>query len=363
VASYQATILADNPIHFWRLNEGSGALMSYDWGTSKRPLMTDGYGLVIQGTTNISPALAPLASGFGWRGITADGGGYMCNAAGLIARGPSTGAADPNQPFPTVGSIECWSLNQDFQSAHFVGMWAPQGAVNQKNAGLSRGATSLQGFLFGVSAVMTASAPNDALYHHLVLTWDGTNVTMFVDGAQKTQTAQTAAIATGVNTWFVVGETQPNQLVAQSAGLVSEVAVYGTALSTGQIDTHFNAADELNIFPQWKGNTVPPVAPSSIVSGTNHIGLSGQSQFVVSQLAGVIVSIIAAPPHRQEPGNPTYEWDQGWLSISSAGGMLEEKRLTRNAQVWMPRLVNQATLFSYYLFPGVVVNITELLVT
>jgi hypothetical protein len=50
----------------------------------------------------------------------------------------------------------------------------------------------------------------------------------------------------------------------------------------------------------------------------------------------------------------------GWLSIMTGDGMIQEKRLTRMSQLWFPNLMNLATTFGYYLFPGVTATITEL---
>lgn len=95
--------------------------------------------------------------------------------------------------------------------------------------------------------------------------------------------------------------------------------------------------------------------------GTVHTGLTGSSSLTVSKLAGVQVVITAQPSTKVEAGNPPYIFDMGWLSILTGDGMIEERRLTRSQQLWLPSLMPLAVSFGYYLNPGVVATITELL--
>jgi hypothetical protein len=89
--------------------------------------------------------------------------------------------------------------------------------------------------------------------------------------------------------------------------------------------------------------------------------VTGSGSFAASNLAGVLVEITAAPPTKVQPGNPSYIWDMGWLSCSTPDGFIDEKRLTRTKQIWLPRLMPLSDSFGFYLFPGVVATITELL--
>lgn len=100
---------------------------------------------------------------------------------------------------------------------------------------------------------------------------------------------------------------------------------------------------------------------SAYVPGAQHVGRTGAASLSVSGLRGMQVGITAGTPTTPElPGNPPYEWNLGWMSILSAEGMLEEKRITRQHQVWLPVAMPLATTFSYLLNPGVVATFTEL---
>jgi len=73
------------------------------------------------------------------------------------------------------------------------------------------------------------------------------------------------------------------------------------------------------------------------------------------------ITATAIPPtQRALRGNPPYLLDLGWLSITDANGMLEEKRLTRQFLLWLPRLMPTALHFNYDLFDGVTVRAVEL---
>jgi hypothetical protein len=41
-------------------------------------------------------------------------------------------------------------------------------------------------------------------------------------------------------------------------------------------------------------------------------------------------------------------------------GMIEEKRITRDTQVWQPRLIQEASTFGYFFKDATVATITEL---
>lgn len=101
--------------------------------------------------------------------------------------------------------------------------------------------------------------------------------------------------------------------------------------------------------------------PMAYIRGATHSDLTGDGSFAVSRLVGLDVDITTKPPNtRVVRGNPPYQWDMGWLSISDAGGMLDEKRLTRDSMLWLPHFMPTALTFSWDLFDGVVVRVTEL---
>jgi hypothetical protein len=105
----------------------------------------------------------------------------------------------------------------------------------------------------------------------------------------------------------------------------------------------------------------PAAAPVGYTKGTVHSGLTGSGSIAVSKLFGVLVDITAGTPTTpQLPGVPPYEWSVGWISASAPDGMLDERRISRQHQVWAPSYMALVDSVGYFLNPGFTVNLTEL---
>jgi hypothetical protein len=100
--------------------------------------------------------------------------------------------------------------------------------------------------------------------------------------------------------------------------------------------------------------------PFAYVTGATHPNLSGSGSFAVSRLLGVRVDVTTPPPSFVLEGNPPYWWDLGWMSVSDGGGMLLEKRVTRDVMEWLPEHMPMALQFGYFFKAGVTANVTEL---
>jgi hypothetical protein len=102
-------------------------------------------------------------------------------------------------------------------------------------------------------------------------------------------------------------------------------------------------------------------APFAYIRGATHSGVSGTGATAISRLIGYQLVVTARPgAHRVSGGNPSYIYDLGWVSVSDADGMIEEKRLTRDSMLWFPQLGQLATSFNYFLQSGVTISWTEL---
>lgn len=101
--------------------------------------------------------------------------------------------------------------------------------------------------------------------------------------------------------------------------------------------------------------------PMAYLRGATHSSLSGTGQFATSRLLGIEASSVFDPAaHVQKFGNPEYIFDLGWMAIGDSNGMLDETRLTRANQLWLPPKMPAASQFLYALDPGVTVSFTEL---
>ena len=96
--------------------------------------------------------------------------------------------------------------------------------------------------------------------------------------------------------------------------------------------------------------------------GLAHTGLTGSGTISVTGLFGVLIELTTGVPTSPElPGVPPYQFSVGWVSCLTGDGMIDEIRITRQAQVWGSRLAPFATQFGYQLNAGFTATITELL--
>lgn len=102
--------------------------------------------------------------------------------------------------------------------------------------------------------------------------------------------------------------------------------------------------------------------PFGYIKGTAHVGQQLSGSFQVSRLLGIEVEVTAHVPSRPDlEGNPPYVWDQGWMSIQTGDGLIQEKRISQSRMVWLPHLMDLAVTFGYELRPGTTATFTELL--
>jgi len=361
--TYQATVIADNPIHYWRLNEQPGAPMAFNLGIAKIPLQVDVAGLAIQSSVNILPGLF-ASNGFGWNGITSDGGGYAMNALSLAYRDKSTGLADTSMQIPVPGSIEAWVQINDWQAQPFVGFWMPGNPVNQQNLGLSFTHSSLIIFNGTNTSPATVATPGDTLYHHCIYAWTATQFFVFLDGVLSTSGSFTNSITNGKLGWFRIGSPQPGIPPFQQSGLASEVAVYGVALNVGNAGTHHAAADNRSVTPNYKGIVLPAIPPAvtGISNTVNHIGLTTTGEVVLTSNYAFGLTLTTIPgSYGSTVDTPTFYFDLGFISAVTANGVTATYRIERSQQFFvLPPFV---TALSWSLAAGVVMTLSEFAAT
>lgn len=100
--------------------------------------------------------------------------------------------------------------------------------------------------------------------------------------------------------------------------------------------------------------------PFAYRMGLVHIGLRGAGTLPVSGLVGIQVDVTANLPPRELEGVPAYVWDVGWMTILAVDGMVEEKRITRDVEIWQPTRIQEAVSIGYFLKDDVEAKITEL---
>lgn len=220
---YALGVVADNPLFYWRLNEGSGAT-----ARDRSPNKLDG--------TYAGDAIARSQAS-----LLGDN-----NASVRLLPGTSIdGSEDPKLAFAGTGafSLECWLsfaapptaiqtiLSRASESkANGYSLWLdPEGGVRAyfgryESAGVGATAST------SVSTPLVAGAT-----YHLVAVYDGAQLAMYLDGVSGEPAASTATLTDG-GYQFHIGKNDdtPGTLSAR----VDEVAVYPSALPQARVVAH-----------------------------------------------------------------------------------------------------------------------------
>lgn len=221
-SSYSAAVLADTPLGFWRLDETTGALTALDSSGNGRAL------------TVSSPPTMGVASL-----LTGDADACMTFAAGSSQYLNSTNTT--NLPTGAAAiTLECWIKisgapgatqfildcgDRSVATHHLV-----LAITSSRTIQLANGATTI------TSAALSTGAP-----HHLVGTYDGTNLRLYVDGALAAgPTAATNALAYTGNS-LAVGSQSGATPGSYFSGQIDEAAIYNTALSAARVTAHYSA--------------------------------------------------------------------------------------------------------------------------
>jgi hypothetical protein len=222
--TYAQTVLADNPLAYWRLDEPAGSMMAQD------------------------------SSGHGMTGTYM---GTVTHAVpGAIANDPDTAAGfdgatafvDVGAVFAFAGTVQCsleaWAqpvLNSSYQNilsrndssnGPIAGYLlyvepAPQSIFDYERVQSSTGK---------VFAQSTAVAATGA-WAHVVATFDGTTMVLYVNGNVEGTQANTVSLPTA-NSDFVLAAAHGGQDTWWH-GALDEVAVYDHALSTARVVEHY----------------------------------------------------------------------------------------------------------------------------
>lgn len=209
--SYQSVVLSNTPNLYYRLQDSLGSVTAADSSASGNT------GNVVGGVT------------FGqtgpWNGDTS---ALLNGTTGYIK---STSAPSAMTTF----TWESWASLASLPNAgrYVIGLdnadWLGIDGTNKPKVSLVTGVTQ---FTAGSSSAMTLGS-----FYHMVATYDGANLTLYVNGSQAAQTAVTGTPRSGF----------ANYLVGQTAGVgfwpgnIAEVAIYPFALTAAQVWQHYTA--------------------------------------------------------------------------------------------------------------------------
>jgi hypothetical protein len=272
--NYVATILADQPLSYFRLDETNGTV-GYDFAGGNNGNYYGGYELGQPGYSVIDPDPAVTFSGAV--------GSYLGDIGATAINFPGTASEF---------TIEAWANGAAGQ--------AGGAAVIAKGTGNNGGNYSSQ-FAIAVNTgggnyrfyvcddkgnVAEADAPTgpDGTWHHLVGVCDeiGGTLTFYIDGQVAASTDFSA-----LDTAKILNSENPVSIGAQRSGVlppydydyngtIDEVAIYPTALSPGQVLSHYVAAYGSNLAPVI---TIQPVSVTNYVNFPATLSLGAYGSF------------------------------------------------------------------------------------
>jgi len=212
---YSASVLADSPVGYYRLNESSGSTFADSSGNSRNLTLASG-----------SPT-------YGVTGATTDGDkAITCSGATTVINGQTT----PFVPGSTDFTLECWVKSTTVGTKVAVGKVDSLFAGDSYWIGFSSG-----NITFAANSVLvSASGGNDGNWHHVVGTKTASTVTLYVDGASvATGGAAGSCSPTGNFTIGRFGDGTTSGFEYPDS--VDEVAFYTSALSSGRVSAHYSA--------------------------------------------------------------------------------------------------------------------------
>ncbi len=227
IPAYYASVLLDSPLAYWKLDETAGATQFADSSGNIRPATISG--------TPIYDNLSYVETS----SVKLDGTqyGYIFAPAWFSSMSSFT--------------AEGW-----FKVSSSVNRGIIVGIDNAANALTAadrlfrlyvRGSGEVMFFINNSSGTYVEFGSVvtylDNFWHHAAATFDGTTVSIYVDGVFKASQLLSGATATGAGSWLLIGSGQIGSTgnAQQFTGNLDEVALYGSVLSDQHIYDHYVA--------------------------------------------------------------------------------------------------------------------------
>jgi hypothetical protein len=168
--------------------------------------------------------------------VTFDGTGDYVQAVGTT--GIPVGA--------TVRSVEMW-FKTSSAARQTLFSYGTLGTNQEFGLWLNAGGTTMTAWgKAGDKSFTMPYAVNDGVWHQVVKTYDGTNITVYIDGVGLTPQAATRATVMDANGFGIGAVIVPGDAAASGGyfnGTLDEVSLYNTTLSLATIQTHYQFGD------------------------------------------------------------------------------------------------------------------------
>ncbi len=222
LSAYAQAVLADDPIAYWRFDETSGV--------TARDFSGHGHDATYIGGVHL--AAAGAIAGDSDPAATFDG------ATGYVDAGNNF-AFPGSAPF----SVEAWVRSASMQG--YAGLFSREdtsgGPPSEGYLGFVSPADGVYGFqrLDGsnLASVTSTSVASGSHYDHVVATYDGMVMTLYVNGTAEASGAASFTIAGAMNDFVVGAEVGGAEDFFE--GQLDEVAVYEHVLAADRVTAHY----------------------------------------------------------------------------------------------------------------------------
>lgn len=158
--------------------------------------------------------------------------------------------------------------------------------------------------IYNGNQVLTYSGGTSNTWHHVVTTYDGVTIRLYVDGVQRDSQAYSSAISyTGSN--IVVGA-RSSTSAGYFEGVIDEVGIWSRALSSSEITDLYNAGAGLNPYaPVTTGNFTITASDSYTTSALSSFNATVDWNGTTTQYSTNTSSIITTIPVNSGLANVT----------------------------------------------------------
>ncbi len=278
---YQALVLASAPVSYWPLNEAVGATTAVD--------MASGLNNITYGGTYT----------LGDVGLRSDGNPSVLFTNATTTAGGNTGVAYNNSLNPSQFTVEFWYKHLNSTTAQYlVSLQDRSNGANRLGYAFQQhnAATQFQ-FTYGKPGNQngTLTSGTDLVIgsvYHVVATYDGTTMKMYVNGAVKTSADDIYVPATATQPGFTIGSRNGNTAMPSN---IQDVAIYSRALTASEILSHYNNAPATLTYADWA--TAHGISGQAGTADADHDGMSNFQEYAfgLNPESGKSVSPISVP--------------------------------------------------------------------
>ena len=234
-AVYQGAVLGSSPQGYWRLNDATGTVAANQVTNTS--------------ATSTNTAVATYSH------ATLGASGPFADSAAAAFNGSNSSVQLPGQLLPASGpaAIELWFETSKTTGLLFSDQGVALGAGDAVVDTLYVGSDGkLHGGFWNTAGSVLMASPStvdDGKWHDVVLSTDGADQQMYLDGAEIAQTTTTHAITNNQEPYVYIGAGDtgtgwpglPNASTAYFNGSISDVSVYRQALTPIDVENHHDA--------------------------------------------------------------------------------------------------------------------------